>query len=554
MAIRFDLSLRSRLLLLILLGVVLPLGLLGLFVNNTARRTGIELVHLRLQEALAETVEEFGRQWIQHRSLLLDLAETHAVKDALGGSHPWEDSLQDQDRAELLGLWSQVSGFLVSLELKDLGGNVVGRLPDALGTSAYEPNRPMGTLDYVLPVLERFSGVELGTMEARLRVDGLLPPEFLTLGIAGSIPGVFDSRSGVPLAPLSIEAELFSRSEFRWREEDWVAEARVLGDPPVRFVLAAPIEPVTAPFDRAARRGVWAIIVAVALSFALVTVLARWLTRPLDRLARAATSVASGNLNVQVEESGPPRVRDTAEAFNTMSATLQRTLKDLAREESVAAVGEFAADLAHEVRNPLTAIRTDLQRAQGKVHTEPQVAWELVVRAVGAVDHLNATVSDFLNVARSGSVSLVECDLRGPLEAAVRASEPQRVEARCVFEYQPPLRPLVVWGDPDALERLALNLLLNAIEAVEPGTLIGIRIREAETGTYTSVEFWDRGPGVPEDLRETIFDPFVTTRDGGTGLGLAIAQRIARAHGSDLILDVRSAETVFRFNLKKVEG
>jgi signal transduction histidine kinase len=412
----------------------------------------------------------------------------------------------------------------------------------------------MATLDYVLPVLERFSGVEMGLMEVRFRVDGLLPPGFFSLGVAGSIPAVFDSRNGTPLAPLPIEAELFNRSDFQWRGEDWVAEDRVLGDPPVQFVLAAPIEPVTAPFDRAAERGVWAIILTVALSFALVTAFARWLTRPLEKLAEAAKSVASGKLAAHVEESGPPGVRHTAEAFNAMSTTLKRTLKELARQEAVAAVGEFAADLAHEVRNPLTAIRTDLQRAQRKVDSDPQAAMELVVRAVGAVDHLNATVSDFLNVARSGSVSLVECDLLEPLEAAARASEPQRVEAHCVFEYQPPPRPIVVLGDPDALERLALNLLLNAVEAAEPGAAMGIRVRDAETETFASVEFWDRGPGIPDDLRESIFDPFVTTRNGGTGLGLAIAQRIARAHGSDLILDTGSGETVFRLNLRKVEG
>jgi signal transduction histidine kinase len=236
-----------------------------------------------------------------------------------------------------------------------------------------------------------------------------------------------------------------------------------------------------------------------------------------------------------------------------MSATLKRTLKELARQEAVAAVGEFAADLAHEVRNPLTSIRADLQRAQGKVDSDPQAALELVARAVGAVDHLNATVSDFLNVARSGSVSLVECDLREPLEAAARASEPQRVEARCVFTFQPPPRPIVVMGDPDALERLALNLLLNAVEAAEPGTAMGIRVQDAATETLATVEFWDRGSGIPDDLRESIFDPFVTTKNGGTGLGLAIAQRIARAHGSDLTLDTGPVETVFRFNLRKVE-
>ena len=552
MSNRFDLSLRGRLLLLVLLGVVLPLGLLGLFVNNSARRTGIDLVHARLQEALSQTVHEFGRQWIQKRSLLLDLGETQAVVAALDGSEPWGEELQGPAPTELARIWSEVSGFLVSLELRDMEGDVVGQLPAALESTRTGPDRPAGTLDYVFPVVERFSGEALGTIEVRFRVDGLLPPGFLALGVAGSIPAIFDDRNGIPLAPLSIDGQLFSRSDFKWRGEDWVAEERVLEDPPLRFGLAAPIEPVTAPFDRAAQRGAMAILVGVFLSFALVTAFAKRLVRPLDKLAAAATAVASGDLTAQAEESGPPGIRDTARAFNSMSAALSRTLTELSQKESIAAVGEFAADLAHEVRNPLTAIRTDLQRAQIKSESEPKEAARLVQRAVGAVDRLNDTVSGFLKVARSGNVSLAKCDLRQPIEAAVHASEPQRTRKGCVLEYKPPQVPLWVWADPDALQRLALNLLLNAVEAVGPGTNLGIRVQEGSPGARVVIEFWDEGPGIPEALREKIFDPFETTKDGGTGLGLAIARRIARGHGSDLTLDVGPDGTVFRFELKAV--
>jgi signal transduction histidine kinase len=295
-----------------------------------------------------------------------------------------------------------------------------------------------------------------------------------------------------------------------------------------------------------------AIIVGVLFSVALVTAFAKRLIRPLDRLAVAATAVARGNLSAQAEESGPPGIRDTARAFNSMSETLDRTLRELSQKKAIAAVGEFAADLAHEVRNPLTAIRTDLQRAQRKMPSEPETARELVDRAVGSVDRLNVTVSDFLKVARSGTVSLVECDLREPLEAAVRASEPLRAEKGCVLEYEPPPGPLRVLGDPDAIQRLSLNLLLNAGEAVDPGTSLGIRIREASPEGPVSVEFWDRGPGIPEDRRETVFDPFLTTKEEGTGLGLAIARRIARGHGSDLTLEVGDGKTVFRFSLRVV--
>jgi signal transduction histidine kinase len=548
MSSRLNLSLRGRLLLLVLLGVVFPLGFLGLWNSFSARRAGIDLVHDRLQEALAETVNEFQQQWVQRRSAILDLSESGAVVSALDGTRPWEAPVSPQLRDELSIIWTDLSRFVVFVELRNPRGELVGRLPDALGPEVFGLTPPQGALDREFPVLTRFSGEELGAMTVRFRVEGLLPPGFLAQGVGGSVPAVFDVSSGLPLAPFALEPTLFSRRQFTWRGEEWVTDELVSEEPPLRFALAAPIEPVTAPFDRAARWGAIAILLAVALSFALVSVFSRRLMRPLDRLVTAAGAVAAGDLTARVEESGPPGVRDTARAFNTMSAALDRTLGELSRKESIAAVGEFAADLAHEVRNPLTAISTDLQRAQRKLHVDPGSAGELVDRAVGSVDRLNTTVNDFLRVARSGQVTLRPCDLMVPLGGAVQASEPQRAAKKCKLRYDPPSYPMMITGDPDALQGLFLNLLLNAIDAAEPGGELGIRLVPTEDHRVT-VEFWDNGLGVPEDLRATLFDPFVTSKEHGTGLGLAIAQRVARAHGSDLVLGADNGETVFQLSL-----
>jgi signal transduction histidine kinase len=548
MSSRFDLTLRGRLLLLVLLGVVFPLGFLGLWNSYSARRAGVDLVHERLQEALAETVNEFQQQWVQRRSAILDLSESGAVVSALDGTVPWETPVPAPVRDELSRIWTDISRFVIYVELRNPQGELVGRLPDALGPEVFGLTPPQGTLDREFPVLTRFSGEELGAMTVRFRVEGLLPPGFLAQGVGGSVPAVFDVSTGVALAPLSLESSLFSRRQFTWRGEEWVTDELISEEPPLRFALAAPIEPVTAPFDRAARGGAIAILLAVALSFALVSVFSRRLMRPLDRLVTAAGAVAGGDLTARVQESGPPGVRDTARAFNTMSAALDKTLGELSRKESIAAVGEFAADLAHEVRNPLTAISTDLQRAQRKLHADPQSAGELVDRAVGSVDRLNTTVNDFLRVARSGQVTLGPCDLTVPLGGAVQASEPQRAAKKCELRYDPPSEPQMITGDPDALQGLFLNLLLNAIDAAEPEGEMGIRLTPIGDSRLL-VEVWDKGPGIPENLRATLFDPFVTTKDHGTGLGLAIASRVARAHGSDLELEAEHGETVFRLSL-----
>lgn len=543
-----DPNLRTRLLMLVLFGVVLPLGLMGIWTSYSAKRTGIQLVHERLREALAETVNEFQQQWIQKRSSLLDLSESAAVISVLDGSGSWVPPVGDAMREELFELWAGISPFVVYLELRDLEGELVGRLPDALGPEVYGATEPQGTLDREYPVLARFTGEPSGTMTVRFRVEGLLPPGFLAQGVGGSVPGIFDARSGASLSPTVIEPTLFSRDLFTWRGEEWVTEERLLEDPPLRFALAAPLEPVTTPFDRAARRGALAILLAVILSVLLVSVFSKRIMRPLDRLVAAAGTVASGDLTTRLEETGPPGVRDTARAFNAMSEALDHTLQQLSQKEATAAVGEFAADLAHEVRNPLTAIRTDLQRAQRKLPSDPNAATKLVERAVVSVDRLNGTVSDFLRVARSGQVSLTRCDLRSPVAGAIRASEPQRNHKGCTFGFADPGDAVMIMGDPDALQGVFLNLLLNAVDAIEPGQAVGVRLVPL-TGSEVAVEVWDEGPGIPEGLKEVVFDPFVTTKDHGTGLGLAIARRVARAHGSDLVFERRFNQTVFRMTL-----
>lgn len=548
-------SLRSRLLLLVLLGVVLPLGLLGIVVNFSARRTGVELVHERLREALGETVAGFGGQWNQQRSLVLDLTEARAVMETLRSGMSWQDSsIPGRDREELATLWSAAAPFLISAEIRNLDGEILGVLPGDLVAWGPSTGSLAPALDYTFPIRERFSGEILGSLRVRFRVDRLLPPEFTSMGVAGSVPGIFDGRSGSPLIPLALEASLFSRSEFRWQGEPWVAENLALQDPPLHFALAAPIEPVVAPFQAAARTGFWAILLTALFSTYLVSLFSRRLTRPLDDLARAAREVAAGDLTAKASESGPPGIRYTAQAFNAMGETLSRTLKELSEKESAAAVGAFASDLAHEVRNPLTAIRTDLQRARKKLASDPGAAAGLVDRAMGSVDRLNATVGNFLRVARSGSVDLVPCDLREPLQAAIRSSEPQRRTKGCLLAAELGSRPVMVWGDAYALERLTLNLLLNAVEAVPKNALLGIRVQVEDALSRVRVEVWDRGPGIPPQIRDTLFDPFVSTRASGTGLGLAIARRIALGHGFELEVEDVAGETVFRFSLNLIPG
>jgi signal transduction histidine kinase len=296
------------------------------------------------------------------------------------------------------------------------------------------------------------------------------------------------------------------------------------------LVLAAPVTPFTEPFQQAARRNLWILAIVALAVFALATLLTRRTTRALVRLAAAAEAVSEGDLDRRVEDAPGDEVGRVARAFNSMTESLRRTLRELSQRQALAAVGEFAASLAHEVRNPLTSIRVDLQRVEEKLPDESD-ARDLLGRALSEIERVDRSVTGALRVARSGSVTLEPVDIRQPLEAAIHSAEPELEAHGATLAVEPAgADPLWVKGDAPALEQLFLNLLL--------GVSISVR---------------DTGRGIPLENIERIFEPFYSTRPEGTGLGLAIAQRIATAHGGELeIVSTPGAGTTVRLRLPEV--
>ncbi len=552
-------SLRGRFLLVVLLGVVVPLGLVGLWLNSLARRSGEELVRSRLESSLEELAERIGLGWPTRLSLLLDLTDAAAVQDVARRDIPLVELAHDTAWLEAGGpakleqihaLWRDTD-VIESAAILSSGGTVLGRLPADLRDGEQRTERPtLALLPYSLPIRERRSGAILGTLEAQLRIETLLPPGAVALGVGGASLALFDPRDGTPLSPLTFDPEVYTRRDFSWRGERWLTASSEIGDPPLRFVIASPVEPVTQPFAEAARRGTLALLVVVAGVFVLATLFTRRLTRSLEDLAVAASTVAEGHLDGRAPERGPPEVRATAGAFNAMTRSLSQTLGRLSQQEAVAAVGEFAASLAHEVRNPLTSIRVDLQRSQRKMEKDQPEAQALVDRALRELERLDASVDDVLRMARSGRVAMKPVELRLPIEAAVRASTPRFDECGALLEADLGSEPVWVTGDESALEQLVLNLLLNAAEALPEGGRVDLRVDLNTDLESVAVTVTDDGPGIPNGALSQIFEPFFTTKGEGTGLGLSVARRIAHAHGSELEVENTSGRGAsFRFYL-----
>jgi signal transduction histidine kinase len=211
---------------------------------------------------------------------------------------------------------------------------------------------------------------------------------------------------------------------------------------------------------------------------------------------------------------------------------LQEQERDLLRAEQLAAVGQLAAGVAHEVRNPLTGVKLLLQAAVRPVSPTPLTADRLRL-LLGEVARIEQTVQGLMDFARTPPPARTPHDLRAVVGAAVELAQ-GRAEAKSVaVRYAPAPDALPASVDRDQLLSLLTNLLFNAIDAAPAGGEVEVTTATAPGGTIR-VTVADTGPGIDPAVAGRLFDPFATTKPTGTGLGLTVARRVARDHGGTL--------------------
>ena len=209
------------------------------------------------------------------------------------------------------------------------------------------------------------------------------------------------------------------------------------------------------------------------------------------------------------------------------------------RQERLAAVGRVAAGIAHEIRNPLAAMRGSIQVLSSEANGDPAQA-ELMEIVLRESDRLNRIITDFLTYARPRQVELAETDLREPLRETftlLRHSPETRPDH--VIEENFPGEPVRVRADSAALRQVFWNLARNALQAMPAGGTLRAELSRTEAGRVR-VCFADTGDGMTPEQVERLFEPFSSSRAGGTGLGLSIAYQIVRDHGGTI--NVRSRE------------
>lgn len=222
-----------------------------------------------------------------------------------------------------------------------------------------------------------------------------------------------------------------------------------------------------------------------------------------------------------------------------------RLYQRLKQRDRLAALGGMAAGLAHEIRNPLGAIKASAQFLS-EPSDEPG-STEFLDIIVEEVDRLNRVVSSFLDYARPSTGDPTPTQINGVVQRTLQLLGPDLGEIEPKLELSDKLPPVRI--DAERLRQVLINLGLNASQAMEGNGELVVRtgrrwLREpnGERRLWVELEVSDTGPGIPERVRQNLFVPFVTTKDAGTGLGLAISQRIVNTAGGDI--EVRSLEGV----------
>jgi two-component system nitrogen regulation sensor histidine kinase NtrY len=305
------------------------------------------------------------------------------------------------------------------------------------------------------------------------------------------------------------------------------------------------------------------------ITLVLGILLARGVTRRINRLAAAINLVAQGDLAVRVPVTGNDELGDLARTFNNMLGDMAQSRARIEFLQRIGAWQEMAQRLAHEIKNPLTPIQLAVQECHRKYGGEDprfrallDTTLEIVEEEVGTLRRL---VGDFSNFARLPHAELVDASLRdflrecseqlqhledvGAGEGAGESNESEALPLHNVdVQWLVPDAALPAAIDRQMLRRVLVNLVRNAVQAIrdargrvsqipelpKEGVLGHVTVSARREGDGAAIIVQDDGPGIPDEARARVFDPYFTTKVDGTGLGLAIVKKIVVEHGGHI--------------------
>ena len=275
---------------------------------------------------------------------------------------------------------------------------------------------------------------------------------------------------------------------------------------------------------------------AVLAGTVLIFLISHTFTRPLANLVAGVHALGKGDFDYPLNVRSNDELAEVTHAFDGMRKSLQKTQRDLLHSERLATIGRTASSISHDLRHPLTAVLAYAELLSESKGDDRQRK-DLYQEIRSAVTKMTELISSLLEFSKAQeSLQLSHGDLFDVLRRTVETVR-MRPEFSTIQVQLTHDGSTEGWFDFRKLDRAFYNLLQNACEAVPVGTG-KIEVRAARENDHVEIAVTDNGTGIPESVRDEIFQPFVTHgKDGGTGLGLAVAQKIARDHGGDVKIE-----------------
>jgi signal transduction histidine kinase len=282
----------------------------------------------------------------------------------------------------------------------------------------------------------------------------------------------------------------------------------------------------------------------VGLGILGATVLANRITRPIKKLVDGTIRISHGDFSHSIDVPSGDEISDLAGSFNEMSRQLlqmrermEAANRKLVQAEKLASIGRLSATIAHEIRNPLTSVKLNIQKvAEDETLAVPEK--EHLSISMEGIGQIEKFIKELLSFTRAADLVLERYSPVQIVEESLKLLQQTFDQKRIFVErrYAAGLPPVLV--DGDKMRQVVLNVLRNAQEAMAPGGRISLTVDTTEVGGQTKVRFRisDNGPGIPEKDWDNIFEPFFTTKPSGFGLGLANARKIVEQHNGTIRL------------------
>jgi signal transduction histidine kinase len=288
-------------------------------------------------------------------------------------------------------------------------------------------------------------------------------------------------------------------------------------------------------------------LLAVAASLGLTYLLARRIVEPVKELDRAAAEVARQNYAHRVRVVSQDELGRLAQTFNAMCASIQQARQELIRQERISTIGRLSSSIVHDLRNPLAAVYGGAEMLVDTELTRAQVK-RLAANIYSASRRIRELLQDLLNVSRGNAAGAEICNLRevaaAGCESLLASAEAQKVDVQIQVpdEIELPM-------ERNRMERVFCNLVGNALEMMPAGGRIQISA-QTQNG-FVVAEVRDSGPGIAPEIRDSLFEPFVSVgKKNGLGLGLALSRQTVLDHGGDMWADSEPGQgACFRLRL-----